>query len=330
VAVLAQTYSGSPQPSYLREALTKIDQEVKDFQEDASIDLRGKYETFLVAKVQQANYLDQDNLGVCCAFCIDWISRRQHTNRAKASLAVSKKTSRPGPNELVASAELPKDLDEARIKKAIERRIGPAQQLYEEGTKKSAQGALDAIQAVDLARETPKGYFARMCGRHVRIGPDFKVNPASPPAEKEGERVFRELLSHCKPPIEKDKVKEWQDALKEAQGGKNPGLVLLCEEELKKALANPNNPRRAGVDPQALSYVISLKGAEAGGHAIALYLDGLRWTFFDPNYGEFEFPRAAEENMYGFCNDLWFNYRARSDVSKRMYQWVLEEFFFVT
>jgi hypothetical protein len=297
--------------------------------EDAALDLHGKYANYLVAKVQQATYLDGDNLGVCCAFCIDWISRRQNLLRAKASLAASKKdpTAWPLPNALVKSAGLPAALDPNRMQRKIDRRINPAQQRYLNGSNKTSLGALAAFKSMP----DPKGHFTGMCGREVTTGPKFIVNRASDAQPREGERVFRELLGYCQPPKQSTLVEKFRAELAQAERDR-PYLVPMYKKALneaqKEAQKDPNNHPRGGVDPAALSYVVSLLGADIGGHAIALYIDQFRWTFFDPNYGEFEFPLGSKATMYEFCNDLWFNYRARREVGKRMYQWRLVEFYF--
>src|SRR5262249_47499488 len=130
VAVLHQTYLDRKAigPGSLKDLHGNIDRDVRDRLEDALIDLHGKYASFLVAKGQQSYYIGEDNRGVCCAFCTDWIPRRQTLRRAKASLAVSQKgpSTRPGPDALVKDAKLPANLDPARMKRKVDRRIGPA------------------------------------------------------------------------------------------------------------------------------------------------------------------------------------------------------------
>src|SRR5262249_1555283 len=155
--------------------------------------------------------------------------------RAKASLAVSKKgpTTWPGPDDLVKDAKLPSDLTEDRMRRKVERRIAPAQELYEKGHKKSAQGALDAFQGM----EDPKEHFAGMRGRKVGTGPKIiNISRADAAQPREGARVFRELLRLCQPPKEEPSIGIFRQQL-EAAKRDQPNLVLLYENALQKALA---------------------------------------------------------------------------------------------
>ncbi|WP_332119449.1 YopT-type cysteine protease domain-containing protein [Azorhizobium caulinodans] len=300
------------------------------FESEAPLNLGVRYADYLIVSFSQGDYLPLDNLGVCCALCVDWISRRQQVWRAKPSLAVSKKIKseldEPQRTGLVKALGLPTQVETARIKRKFQRRIIPAQEAYENSTRSSSAGVLMVMRTMEATAKDVDG----MKWKFVADGPRvLHVKRSIKAEEGEGERVFREIFSKCKAPVVSGMIATWEKQVawaKELRGGE--ALVQLYSKKLEEERAKLQGRSPNAVNPNALTYVLSLKGAEVAGHAIALYLDDLRLTIFDPNFGEFEFPKANEVDLYRFCSDLWEHYRNAKEEKNRMILWALEEFYF--
>lgn len=327
---LVTTYRGLSIPGGilgLAELPSDLDRDL-DLIDDPPLNLSVKYADYLIVSFEQEKYLPRDNLGVCCALSVDWISRRQQKARNKPSLAVSKKAPlSPTDNAgLLKPLNLPTTLDPERIRRKMDARIAPAQLAYEASTEVSARGALRALGMLDASRK----HVAGMGSRHKGIGPRVQVNRNVKGGDREGEMIFREILEHCKPPDPVDPMlPTWKASFEQWQG--KPGAEALAEiyyKKIKEAEAKSPHASPGGVRPDALTYVVSFRGSDEGGHALALYLDELRTTIFDPNFGEFEFPRGGESQMYAFFSDLWGAYRNVENPKKRMTNWTLEEFYF--
>jgi hypothetical protein len=299
--------------------------------------LYGKYAKFLIAKIQQDEQISTKSSGVCFGYSLDWLSRKTHTQRAKASYLVSKHhPKRPGPGDLLKDLGASPDLDPKRMAAKIKKGIQPLQDVYE--AYRISQYRMNTFLPGAIAQSFPasdtkrRGYYAGLKielraegprGVRVQIGEDAPLD--------EGKRVFREILERCVPKKSNDQmVEQLQKSIKEYKG--KPGcdkIVEMWEKTLKELGAEARNI----LDPNALPFLLFLDPivteknkteTNSDGHAVALYIDAGRYHFFDPNFGEFEFPRAAQENFLSFANDLWLFYRIRAHFNS----WTLYDVYY--
>jgi hypothetical protein len=227
------------------------------FAQAAKDSLLIKYRQYLMCKVEQRAYLRRGHEGVCFAFCMDWVSRKLHPHRLKASYLEPKKQG--------GSSGSP-DLSTERMTKKVTGRLMPLQHVYE-----SIRGPESRVG--DVLPQALKGYKGAHpeCYRTLKVESvvprTFVVGRQDVPDSSQGEEVFREIVGRCgKTPVVPPSLVLLNESI--AKHKADPKMKHWVEEWQR--LAQKQGPVRQPAAERA--YIIGLEGRR-GAHAIAISID---------------------------------------------------------
>jgi hypothetical protein len=260
---------------------------------------------FMITAVRQDRYIGKDNPGVCAAFCFDWVSRKVHPLRNKASYLVAKKgPAGPAKGESViewaSRNNVSRDLDMARMTRKIGKLMQPLQDAHASALSHGERGY--RFDPAGFAKTKHPRYYNGLTIQPFQNGPrNCAINLRELPARNEGEQVFGEILNWCVPLTEHSAIRP-ADPLYWL----NPNATTRMYDDMRKKYVSH--------DPGFLPFVVGLRTSTSNVHAVALCRTRFGWQFFDPNFGEFEFPESSKDQFLSLANRLWIYYRMTASV----------------